>query len=79
MLEKSGQAGDSKGRSNPQQHGAGAPDSISIEVTPMMIAAGAFAAREHCLGEGLESLVRTVYLAMALETSFSASATRLLK
>ncbi len=46
---------------------AGAPDSISIEVTPAMIAAGIYAAREHCLGEGLESLVRSVYLAMALE------------
>jgi hypothetical protein len=40
----------------------------AIEVTPAMVAAGVYAAREHCLGEGLEDLVRKVYLAMALET-----------
>jgi hypothetical protein len=44
--------------------GAGAPE---IEVTPAMVKAGVYAAREHCLGEGLEELVRKVYLAMALE------------
>ncbi len=44
--------------------GAGAPD---VEITPAMVAAGVYAAREHCLGEGLESLVKKVYLAMTLE------------
>jgi hypothetical protein len=42
---------------------AGAP-----EITPAMIAAGVYAARDHCLGEQLEELVRKVYMAMALET-----------
>ena len=46
--------------------GAGAPR-FNIEVTREMIAAGVYAAREHCLGESLEELVRKV-LAMVLET-----------
>jgi hypothetical protein len=46
--------------------GAGVP-AFDIEVTPAMIEAGIYAAREHSLGEGLEELVRKVYLAMALE------------
>jgi hypothetical protein len=45
-------------------HAAGAP-----VVTSAMIEAGVYAAREHCLGEGLEDLVRKVYVAMALEDS----------
>ncbi len=46
------------------QSGDGAPE---IEITPAMIEAGVYAAREHSLGEGLEDLVVKVYLAMALE------------
>jgi hypothetical protein len=46
------------------EFGADAPE---IEITPDMLAAGVYAAREHCLGEGLEDLVRKVFLAMALE------------
>ncbi len=41
-----------------------APDT---EISSAMVAAGVYAAREHCLGEGLEDLVRKIYLAMALE------------
>lgn len=49
-----------------------------IEVTPEMIEAGVFAARECCLGSPLADLVRTVYVAMFLEdkgTRVSASST----
>lgn len=38
-----------------------------IEVTLAMIKAGVYAAKEHCLGEGLESLVSNVFIAMMLE------------
>jgi hypothetical protein len=38
-----------------------------IEVTPEMIEAGVFEAREHCLGAPIGDLVRSVYIAMALE------------
>lgn len=46
-------------------------------ITPEMIAAGAYEAKEHALGEGLEHLVWRVYLAMDAERhkSVSASAT----
>jgi hypothetical protein len=43
---------------------AGAPE---IEITPAMIEAGVYAARECWLGEPLSEVVRKVYLAMALE------------
>jgi hypothetical protein len=46
---------------------AGAPN-LAIEITPKMIEAGVYAAREHCLGESLDELVRKVFLAMAVET-----------
>jgi hypothetical protein len=45
--------------------GAGAPSEILI--TEAMVRAGMYAAREHCLGAGLEDLVKQVYLAMDLE------------
>jgi hypothetical protein len=45
---------------------AGAPDK-SIEITPAMIEAGVYAAKECCLGEGLETLVSRVFLAMKTE------------
>jgi hypothetical protein len=47
--------------------GAGAPG-IAIEITPKMIEAGVLAAREHCLGENLEEVVRDVFLAMVVES-----------
>ena len=52
------------GSSSPAPQGDGAPD---VEITDAMVAAGVYAAREHCLGERLEDLVKKVYLAMALE------------
>lgn len=39
----------------------------SIEITPEMIEAGVYAAKEHCLGEGLEALVSRVFLSMRTE------------
>jgi hypothetical protein len=44
------------------------------EVTPEMIEAGVYAAREHPLGAPLAELVRQVYLAMALESVTHSSA-----
>jgi hypothetical protein len=51
---------------------AGAPE---IEITPKMIEAGVFEAREHMLGEDLADLVKEIYRAMVIEASSSASAT----
>lgn len=39
----------------------------NIEITPAMVEAGVYAAREHCLGEGLEALVSKVFVAMRIE------------
>jgi hypothetical protein len=50
--------------SPPALQGVGAP---AIKITPEMIEAGVYEAREHTLGEPLDDLVRKVYLAMALE------------
>lgn len=38
-----------------------------IEVTPAMIEAGVYAAKEYCLGEGLQELVGRVFIAMRTE------------
>jgi hypothetical protein len=35
-----------------------------IDITPAMIEAGVYAAREHCLGLPLNDLVQAVYVAM---------------
>jgi len=40
---------------------------LQIEITPAMIEAGVWEAREHLLGAPLADLVRKIYLAMALE------------
>lgn len=45
---------------------AGAPGR-SIDITPAMIEAGVYAAKECCLGEGLETLVSRIFLAMRTE------------
>jgi hypothetical protein len=50
----------------PAPQGDGAPDR-SIDITPAMIGAGVYAAKECCLGEGLETLVSRVFLAMRTE------------
>jgi hypothetical protein len=42
----------------------GAPE---IEITPSMIEAGVYAAKECCFGEGLETLVFRIFLAMRTE------------
>jgi hypothetical protein len=47
---------------------AGTPGK-SFQVTPAMIAAGVYAAKECCLGEGLEVLVFKVFVAMKTEES----------
>jgi hypothetical protein len=39
-------------------------ENSEIEVTPEMIEAGIYAAREHCLGEPLGELVIKIYIAM---------------
>lgn len=44
----------------------GPPDAF-LKITPAMIAAGIFEAREHALGAPLEELVSKVYIAMVLE------------
>lgn len=41
----------------------------SIEVTPAMIQAGVFVAREHTLGEPLDDLVARVFSVMAAQAS----------
>lgn len=46
------------------------------EITPEMVAAGVYAAREHPLGGSLDDLVRVVYLAMALEGKTRSSASK---
>jgi len=46
----------------------------AIEVTPAMIEAGVYTAREHALGEGLQALVEKVYIAMVIEAQTNASA-----
>jgi hypothetical protein len=51
----------------PQGHSLGVNAPEEVEVTAAMIAAGVYAAREHCLGERLEDLVLKIYLAMTLE------------
>jgi hypothetical protein len=51
----------------PQGHPLGVNALDEVEVTAAMIAAGVFAAREHCLGESLEDLVLKIFLAMTLE------------
>jgi hypothetical protein len=38
-----------------------------IEITPAMIEAGTYAAREHCLGSPLSDLAHAVYVAMVTE------------
>ncbi len=38
-----------------------------VEITPKMVEAGAWAAREHALGASLHDLVWVVYLAMEAE------------
>ncbi len=38
-----------------------------IQITQQMIDAGVYAAREHCLGEELQSLVFAVFMAMRIE------------
>jgi hypothetical protein len=38
-----------------------------VEVTPAMIGAGVYAAKECCFGEGLETLVFRIFLAMRTE------------
>jgi hypothetical protein len=38
-----------------------------IRVTPAMIEAGVYAAKEHCIGEGLEALVFRVFATMRTE------------
>jgi len=38
-----------------------------IKITPAMVEAGVYAANEHCLGEGLDALVRKIFLAMRTE------------
>jgi hypothetical protein len=39
-----------------------------VTLTPAMVDAGVYAAREHCLGEPLSELVTKVYIAMAIES-----------
>jgi hypothetical protein len=41
---------------------------VETEVSPEMIAAGVYAAREHPLGAPLEDLVLAVYMAMVMES-----------
>ena len=41
----------------------------SFEVTPAMVAAGVFVAREHTLGEPLSELAERVFYAMLAEAS----------
>jgi len=38
-----------------------------FQISPAMIEAGVYAAKEHCLGEGLQALVFSVFLAMRTE------------
>lgn len=45
-----------------------------IEITPAMIEAGVFEAREHTLGEPLAELVQRVFLAMTVERQSSTAA-----
>lgn len=45
------------------------PDPATLEVTPAMLEAGIWEAREHPLGAPLSDLVRKVFIAMAVETS----------
>jgi hypothetical protein len=45
----------------------GKADAHDFEITPKMIEAGVLAAREHCLGESLDELVRKVFWAMIVE------------
>lgn len=42
---------------------------LEIEITPAMIEAGVYEAREHTLGEKLPYLVRKIFIAMALAAS----------
>ena len=44
-----------------------------VKLTPAMIEAGVYAAKEHCIGEGLEELVRKVFLAMRTEELYAKS------
>lgn len=55
-------------RTQEQSHARpqGCPD-LTHEVTPEMIEADVYAAREHPLGAPLADLVEAVYLAMVLE------------
>src|SRR5215216_7792862 len=46
---------------------AGLPE-IEIQITPEMIQAGVYAAREHCLGTSLADLAAKIYVAMAIES-----------
>ena len=46
---------------------AGLPE-IEIQITPEMIQAGVYAARDHCLGTSLADLAAKIYIAMAIES-----------
>ncbi len=48
-------------------------------VTPKMVEAGVYEAREHALGESLSELVLKVYLAMAIEAKESDEVSGIIK
>jgi hypothetical protein len=42
-------------------------EALAPEITDKMVRAGILAARDHCLGESLDELVRNIFLAMFFE------------
>ncbi len=52
-------------------HDSGQAGALEIEITPAMIEAGAYAAREYALGSSLEDLAYRVFSAMLAEIEHS--------